>query len=247
MSRVCVFFGADHKCGVSMLSQCVAERISELEPDMRILLLHAHGLGGRDFSSSTGESFEALKPYLSRKLIDADEVLKKSLWRGNIHVIGCAEEVGSASAYHPDMVRGLIESLGSSLDLILCDSGADPEHGLSLGALLACDAAYIVLSQDESALGRCEKRAGFFSDLRLNIAGFVVNKFDRNSSYTLRYIAERLGEDADMFCTVRFSEHGRRAETDGRSIISFSGGGFKRDIDELSYKLLDEAWPEASS
>ena len=48
-------------------------------------------------------------------------------------------------------VLAAMKSAAQSFDLVICDSGANIEHGLALGALFASDCIYMVLDQSESA------------------------------------------------------------------------------------------------
>ena len=237
MSRVVCFHGADHKCGVTMLTQCVAERISQLEPSLKVLLVHSEGRGGTDYSPMVSESMENIKPYLSGKLLDPAELLGRARWRGNLFVIGGAGETGSIFSYHPDMGKYMIESLRGSVDVIICDTGSEIEHGLSLGTLLAADSIYMVMTQQESAVSALENKHLLYEKLGIDAGALIVNKHDKGSPYTVKYLAERLGVPAGKFRTVRRSDYGIQAETDARPLVSYSGSAFRKDIDAVAREV----------
>lgn len=241
MTNTVSFFGADHKCGTGMISQCVAERIAAVMPDLKILLLHANGRSGSDYSPTVSESMDNIRPYLADRLVDSREILEKSRWKDNLFVIAGTEEIGSFASFNPDMTSYMLESLRKDADLILCDSGCEIEHGLSLGSLLSSDHVYMVMTQNESALRRYEWQKNLFEKLGIFPGRFIINKFDKGSPYNVRYIGERLALYADQIMTVRLSEYGMRAEYDERSLVNYPGSGFKRDIDAIACKVLEDS------
>ena len=237
MSFVVSFHGAEHKCGTTMISQCVAERVSQLAPDLKVILLHPQGRWGTEYSPMTGETMETIKHYLAEKLLEPEELLGRVRWRGNLHVIGGAGETGSIFSYHPDMGKYLIETLQNSVDLIICDSGCDIEHGLCLGTMLISDRIYIVMDQRERTVAFYENNVALHEKLGLAPFAYVVNEYDKGSPYNVRYLAERLNSDKERFRKIRSSDYGLQAEIDGKSLVSYQGKGFVRDIDALAKEL----------
>ena len=241
MKKVFTFHGADHKCGCSMISQCIAERLAKKRPDLSVLLVHAEETGCTGYSPRVGESMERIRPYLAERLLDVCDIVRKSEYKDNLYIISGTDKPGSSESFHPDMAEFFLKTISQSFDIVICDSGANIEHGLSLGALFSSDLIYIVLEQSESAFKRYEWLMPLYDKLVLNIGGFVLNKFVRQSAYTRDYVRRRLKIHRDRVFTVRESSFGDLAEIDEKSLLSYKDPAFTKDIDALSEDILAEA------
>lgn len=241
MTKVVSFFGADHKCGAGMISQCIAERIAAVAPKLKVLLIHTNGRSCTEYSPTVSESMDNIRPYLADQLLDSHEILEKSRWKDNLYIIAGSQELGSASLYDPAMTNYMLEALDREFDLLICDSGCEIEHGLSLGSLIAAENIWMVLTQNESALRRYEWQRPLMEKLHLKTDRFVINKYDKSNPYNCRYITERLNLDPERTFTVRQSEYGGRAEYDERSLVNYPGSGFRKEIDAVAAKILEDA------
>ena len=238
MKKIFTFHGADHKCGCSMLSQCVAECIAGKKSDLNVLLVHAEESRGAGYSPKVRESMERIRPYLADRLLDVRDIVKKSGYKGNLSIIAGTDKPGSSEAFHPDMAEFFMGRMAQSFDIIICDSGANLEHGLSLGALFASDAIFMVFDQTESAFRRYEWLRPLYEKLDLKIEGFVLNKFTEDSAYTKEYARKRLKAGKDALMTVCGSQFGALAEIDEKSLLSYRDDMFRRDIRALSEEIM---------
>ena len=103
--KVFCFFGSDHKVGTSMISQCTAECIASAYPKITVLLIHAEGDRGSDYIPCVGESMERIRPYLSEKFLDRDEIMTRAKITDNFYVIGGAVNPGTSGRFFPDMAE----------------------------------------------------------------------------------------------------------------------------------------------
>ncbi len=234
---VITFHGSDHKCGVSQTAQGIAEMISELAPSRRILLLHSEGSPGCYYSMGAGLSIREIKPYI-REDSAAEEIKERARWRGNLHVIGGDGRPESAEYYAPEDIGIFLEIMREHFDLIICDSGAEVGHGLSLGSLISADGVYILLRQSEICMSRAEWLLPLYAELRLNICGHIVCMYEMNSPYSLASTASRLGIKSGIM-TIHRSRLGRRAETEGRSLLSVAERRYRRDISALAEEIMN--------
>jgi len=238
MKKIFTFHGADHKCGCSMLSQCVAERIAQKCADMNVLLVHAEQSEGTGYSPRVRESLERIRPYLAERLLDISDIVERSGYRDNLSIIAGTDRPGSSESFHPDMAEFFLGSVSESFDVVICDSGANMEHGLSLGALFASDSIFMVFTQSESAFKHYEWLMPLYEKLGLNIQGYVLNRFQSQSAYTRDYVKKRLKAGRDQLFTVRESSFGQLAEIDEKSLISYKDQGILRDIDMIVNSIL---------
>ena len=241
MKKIFTFHGADHKCGCSMISQCVAERVAKECSDLSILLVHAEESANTGYSPRVGESMERIRPYLAERLLDVRDVVRKSEYKDNLYMIAGTSCPGSSESFHPDMAEFFLSAMTENFDIVICDSGANIEHGLSLGTLFASDSIYMVFEQSESAFKRYEWLQPLYSKLGLNIQGFIINKFTKQSAYTKEYVRKRLGVQREMVFTVHDSQYGSLAEIDEKSLLSYKDQVFRRDIDLIVADILSSA------
>ena len=240
MKKIFSFYSSDHRTGTSMLAQCAAERLAERDRSKKVLLVQSRGCGGSDYSPQLRESVGRLKPYLAERLINAEEIKRKAVWRDNLSVIGGPDDPCGASDIYPEMGEYLLRTLAPYYDVVICDGGADIEEGLALGSLFASDSIYMVLAQSENCLRRYEWLLPVYRQLSLVAERFVINSFSPASPYTEGYICDRLGIPKTAVRKVRCSDFGQTAETDARSLVSYRDKGFLKDIDELVTEICDE-------
>lgn len=233
MAYVVSFHGCDHKCGVSTISQSVAEKAASALSDKRVLLIHTEQGPGNDYSPMIGESLENIRPYLAENLVNTDELIDKCKYKNNLYILGGASKPGSSGLYHPDMAEYLIQKVSKVFDFVICDTGSEIEHGMCLGALCSSEAVYQITTQSEIAIKRFEWQASLYDKLRLKIAKLIINKYNGKEINSKDIIAARLGfKNEDIVCVKR-SSYGERAEDEGKSILSFRERAFSKSIDEL--------------
>ena len=189
---------------------------------------------------------ERIRPYLAERLLDVCDIVKKSEYKDNLYIISGTDKPGSSESFHPDMAEFFLKTISQSFDIVICDSGANMEHGLSLGALFSSDLIYIVLVQSESALKRYEWLMPLYGKLALNLGGYVLNKFTKYSAYTRDYVKRRLKTQRERVFTVRESSFGDLAEIDEKSLLAYRGNAFAKDIDALADDILIEAGATAT-
>ena len=241
MDKVFVYYGVDHKCGTSMICQSVAERIAKEFPELKVLVVHTEGRRGTDFVSGISESMERIRPYLVEGFLDGEEILGKSKLKENLYFIAGEEQLDSASSYHPGMSDLFLSTMRPKFDLIFCDSGSEIEHGLALGSLFVADAIYVVMLQSESALKRFEWLYPLYTKLNVKTACYLVNKYDKDSPYSMRYLQDRLGFSGKQFITVRESLQGKQAEIERCTLNSYNDKAYNNDITNMANAVLKRA------
>jgi len=238
MGKTISFFGADHKCGTSMVAQCAAEILSASLPELNIILIHAEGAIGNDYTKAVCESLDSIRPYLEERLLDAHSLVKKSREKSNLYYISGTSKLESAFNFHPDMGEYYVKKLAEEFDLVICDCGSEIEHGLSLGSIFSSDYLYLVASQSESAIKRYEFQKVLFDKLRIDIRRLILNKYDRKLPNTVSFVAERLLMENEEILPLRFSPYGMMAEFESESLISCGDEGYRKDIEILCRDII---------
>ena len=239
MKQICTFFGMDHKCGSSMISQSVAEALAAKLLDQKILLIHTECDGNNLFSPNVGESLESIHPYLTERLIDMGELAEKSRYKDNLYIIGGNYKPGSTSNLSPEMSEYLLDAASEIFDIIVCDSGADFEHGMSLGSLFAANNIYLVTTPSEASVRKGEYSVSFFKQINLPLTKLIINKYSKKSVNSFDLISARLGFKKDNLFIVSESDNGDRAEQEERSIYSMKDTRFRKEIDKIADDIAE--------
>lgn len=241
MDKVFVYYGVDHKCGTSMICQSVAEKIAKEFPELKILVVHTEGRRGTDYVSGVSESMERIRPYLAEGFLDGEEILNKSKLKDNLYFIAGEEQLDCADRYHPNMSALFLSTMKDEFDLIFCDSGSEIENSLALGSLFVADAVYIIMQQSESALRRFEWLYPLYSKLNVKTAGYLVNKYDKESPYSIKYIQQRLDFLDKQLITICESLQGKQAEIERCTLNRYNEKAYNKDIEEMANHILKRA------
>ena len=239
MRQICTFFGMDHKCGSTMISQSVAESLAAKLSGQKILLIHTECDGNNLFSPNVGESLDSIHPYLTERLIDMGEIAEKSRYKDNLYIIGGNYKPGSSSNLSPTMGEYLLSAASELFDIIVCDSGADFEHGMSLGSLFSANNIYLVTTASEASIRKGEGCVAFFKQINLPLTKLVVNKYSKRSVNSIDLISARLGFKKDNLFIVSESDNGDRAEQEERSIYSMKDSRFRKEIDRIADNITE--------
>lgn len=240
MSKTVSFFGADHKCGTTMTALCVASRLAAMHPELEILLVSCDNKTGEDYSPKICESMERIRPYINEKLADMHEIAAKARYSNNLSIIGGAGAGEYNGDFNADGIAYFLSCCKDYYDFIICDSGSDVFHSLSIGSMYAADELYLVADQRELSFRNYERYLPLFRRLDIHFTAFILNKYDRENPYSVDYCLKRLCIEKDELLTVKESAFGDIAEMQQKSLLEFKGVAFKRDIDKLCKRICSE-------
>ena len=240
MSKVFVFHGGDHKCGVSQISQSAAELLARRNPDMTVMLIHADGKRGSEYCANVRESIGRIRPYLAEQILDTKETLDRARYKDNLYIIGGSDDPLSASSLKADMSEFLISALKNFCDVFIIDSGSELNPGFGLGALFSADRVYLMLLQSENCLRHFEWNRSLYEKLRIPFDVFIINKYDRLSAYDASYIEKRLGIEGRAVIKLPSHSLGEMCEIKGESLLSVrKERAFEKGL-ELIVKDIEE-------
>lgn len=240
MKNLVAFHGADHKVGTTMLAQSAAEIIASSMKELRILFVSLQGRPGTEYIREVGQTIDGLKIYLNNKVLPKDEVLRTCRKTENYYVLGGVKDPLESRRYFPDAAIYLLDTVAEDFDLIIADTGNNPDNGLTAGALQTAGLRYCVLTQQETALRRYEQMQPIYSMMELTFDQWVVNKFIFDDPYSLSLISKRLHIPADCLIPVDFAGYGREAEMDCKPLISYRNEKYISDIIDLANGILDK-------
>lgn len=238
MGKVAVFHGADHKNGVTMVSQSVAELAAEQGENLRVLFIVLNGRINNQFLKDDIRTVDDFKLQMESRFIKETDFARECRYRGNLFVLGGLKTEAEERFYFPENVKYLIETVKGEFDLVICDTGACLDSGLAVGGMEAADLCYAVISQEESAIERYMKKIPICEEAGFNFKKTVVNKFREEDSYSKRYMSERLGIGREKLFFVRETENGRQAEKERKSLLEKNEEGFGEDIMAVANDIL---------
>lgn len=240
MNCMFAFHGVDHKVGTTMLTQSVAEMISEYNKELRVMLLHLNGRPGLEYASSIGETVEGIKLYLDNHLLQNGEWIPSCKKSDNLYQLGGIKSVGLSRHFSPASAAYLLDVIADEFDLILVDAGNDLDNGLAVGALEGISNRYCILTQQESMLKRYEENKTLYEQLGFSFSGIIVNKFHKQDPYSLDYMAKRLDFELEKLEKVELTNKDRQAEMEYRTLISFGDSNYNADILLIANHLLTQ-------
>ena len=240
MEKLFSFHGIDHKVGVTMIAQSVAELIANERKDLKILLIT---LNGRKNAGYVKENIETIDNY--RMQIDSKIIISKDFLGGtkrceNLHMLAGLIKESEERYYFPDSAAYLLEAVEDQFDIIIGDTGSEIDNGLAVGGLSISNDNYLILTQLESSLRRFEEQTDRFSKANIIFEKYILNKYDEKDPYTLQYIEKRLKIDKNLLMKVKNVDYGKQAEMEYRSLIEFRDDKYKSDILLIVNQILSK-------
>jgi hypothetical protein len=183
------------------------------------------------------ESIDALKSRLESRLLSEDELTAHCLRAKNLFVLGGVVNEEEERYYMPESAACLMDVAERAFDVVVVDSGSRLDNGLSFGALSYDANRFLVLTQQETALARWEKRRPLYERLGVMPKAYILNNYIEKDIYPADYAARRLTVDRRQFHCVRFARDGRRAEIEHKTLRAIASDRFQEDITRLSDAL----------
>jgi len=240
MNRVVTFYGADHKCGTSMISLCVAKSISKLCPSLKVLLIYIDNKSSEAYSPKIGENLSRIWPYINEQILDLDELEYKAQYDNNLSIIGGINMTDPEERFNTIGCEYLFSRCRERYDIIICDAGTEITRALCFGSILASDEVNMVIAQKESALKKMEIESSFYKKMNINFSYYILNKYDRDNAYSKKYCAKRLEVSEDLFNCIADSGYGDIAEMQGKSLLDYKSVAFKRGIDNMGKRIISD-------
>lgn len=237
---ICIaFHGGDHKSGVTMLTQCVGEHLTEHLEEESVIQAGLQGNPGGDYCKSTVPSVEAVRSYLEQNLLNAQELLRDCKVKERQYLIRGIERPEQQRLYHPKLAQYLVGQLKEQAQFILCDTGSELDNGLAIGGLQSADLRCLVLTQQESSLSRWERHQNLYRRLGIDFQMVIINRYLPEASFTKEYIAERLGFPVDRILTVSDSPYGLRADGEKKSLLQYKDERVRQGIRSVCERLAE--------
>jgi hypothetical protein len=239
MSEYYIFHGVDNKVGTTMTALSVAEAAAEKLPDRKVAFLAMNGRESTEYAREGAESVDALKSRLESRLLGEEELTERCLRVKNLFMLGGVANEEEERYYTPESASCLLDVAGRAFDVIVVDSGNRLDNGLAFGALLYDTNRFLVLTQQETALSRWERRRALYEKLCVAPKAYILNNYIEKDVYPADYVARRLAEERRFHC-LRFTRDGRQAEIERKTLWASASEGFADDVADLASAIIDD-------
>ncbi len=239
--NVISFHGSDHKTGVTMLALSVCSDICRKNADKNIMFIGMNGRPSCEYVREEAFSIEDIKTHLDNRTLTPEEIKMMCRSKQNFYMLSGIKNLIKEREFFPETAEYLLTTIRECFDLIVCDTGNDPDNGLAIGALHGSGQSYCVVSQCESSVNEYERRMWLFKKLGIDFNAVVLNKYFPKDPYDRDYLSERLGKDMEYFLTVRMAGYGRQAEMDHQTLLEYRNDAYGRDIAALSDRIMSGA------
>jgi len=233
--------GGDHKMGVTMLAQCIAEHLAETLEEKSVVQAVLHGDPGGDYCGAAVQSVEGMRSYLEQNVLNCGEMMRDCKVEDRLYLLRGVLRPEQRRMYHPRIAQYLLEQLRTQADFIVADTGSEADDGLAVGTLRAADYRCLVLTQQESALSRWERHRNLYRRLEIDFQLVLVDRYLPEAPYTKEYLAERLEFPADRILTVPDSPYGLRADGEKKSLLKYKDERFRQGIRQICERLAEYA------
>jgi len=239
-SAIC-FFGGGHGAGVSIVSQLVAKRLSEIT-DKSIAYIILSGSEEADYINTNGgnQGLSAIKDKLTNNILSREELLSSFIKYDNLYILPGERDISKVKYYHPKHIENLVDLSLDAFDAIILNCGSGGTNGMSIGGINSSGLKYLVTTQSSKYLNNFKKiEKQIFSNLGIDTNEFklILNKYIDSDQLPS---AGKLSEAYNMQISglIKLSDP-------VLSLIIESGGGsfldndkyFKKSIDLLSGQL----------
>jgi hypothetical protein len=221
-----------------MVALSAAESVAERLPEKKVLFLALNGRESTEYVREGAESVDALKSRIESRLLGEEELIAHCLRLRNLFVLGGIANEEEERYYMPEATAFLMDVAGRVFDFVVVDGGNRLDNGLAFGALLYDANRFLVLTQQETALARWEKRRVLYERLGVMPKAYILNNYIEKDIYPVDYVARRLAEEEGRFYCVRFVRGGRQAEIERKTLWASAADGFADDIAALTDALV---------
>lgn len=231
--------GGDHKTGVTMMTQCLAEHMADHLEEMSVIQAALQGNPGGDYCAASVKSIEEVKLYLEQGLLKPQELLRECKVQERHFMIRGVVKPEQVRLYHPRMAQYFVEQLKEHAQFLISDTGSEIDNGLTIGGLQSADLRCLVLTQQESVLARWERHQTIYRRLGIDFQMVIINRYLPEATYTKDYLAERLGFPVDRILTVADSPYGLRADGEKKSLLQYKDERIRQGIRTICERLAE--------
>lgn len=239
MNNLFCFHGIDHKVGVTMTAQSVAELIASANDNINVLLISLNGRKSCEYVREEVRNIDDYKLQIDSKMLLSKEFIRDCKYKSNLYFLAGLENEHEERYYFPDSAKYLLESIEGDFDIIIGDTGSELDNGLALGGMAVAKKNYLITTQLESNLDRYTKRAPWFEKAEINFESIIINKFCEEDPSTLKYVTERMYFDRNKAFKIKATGYEHQAELERKTFMEFKSETYRDEITLIANNMLE--------
>ncbi|MCL4415446.1 MAG: hypothetical protein M1365_01900 [Actinobacteria bacterium] len=178
-NTVC-FFGSGPGAGTSMISQSVAQILSDIT-GKSTGFLSLDGSEGIDYFDIDSGSYglAEIKERLKNNILSPEELKNSCIKSSSLYFLPGEKEISKVRHYQPDYIEKLVDLCSKTFDVVIINGGS-AITGMSIGALNSSKLKFLVTTQSDKHFRNFNKLLNqIFSNLGISSGDFslVVNKY----------------------------------------------------------------------
>jgi len=242
-NNIVCFFGAGPGAGTTMISQSLAQVLSDLIGRSIIFLAldGSYGTNYFDIDSRSGGLAE-IKDRLINNILSADELKNSCLKTGSLYVLAGENDISKVRHYHPEHIEKLTCLSSRTFDITIINAGS-AITGMSIGALNSSKLKYLITTQSYKHFRNFEKLVSqIFVNLGISSDDFslVVNKYIESSDLEDEIsLSKNYGMQLASVIPLLDYTTSLEAENNGKSLVSYDQI-FSDSIRQLAVFLCKE-------
>lgn len=237
---ITTFYGADAKCGVTMICQEIAQALADLDTSKKVILLNLSGSPGTEFSNlDFNYCIDDIHIKLKSEVMTVEELIGACVVQKNLYVLAGSKNIKIRKEFYPEEITSLLELAQFNFDYVIVDAGSAVDYGLNIGALLKSDRRILVTTQSKQAWRSFrQKYVQILAPLKISFDKLIVNKlFMGSGMLSQKEIASSYELSSD---SLELSPYGLQAEKDSCKLSKLDRY-VKKDITRLVSNLFFKA------
>lgn len=234
-NNVVVFLGADSKVGTSMISQCIAEKLS-LDNDIKVLLAALDGEPGLDYihHNRNGIGMDAIKGKIAHHILSEEELQSVCVKINQLYVMQGPRLIVNRNHYYPEHIEAFLELASQIFDVVIVDAGSNVELGMTIGALNSTQHRCLITTQQNKCVRHFKLvRDQILSKLSIQDFVLIINKYLENKELPDKHEISR-HYNMPFAAAVPYSEYGWQAEIEECSLLNFHEALYEDAIDRIT-------------
>ncbi|MCG8483586.1 MAG: hypothetical protein MJA31_09785, partial [Clostridia bacterium] len=234
-NNVVVFLGADSKVGTSMISQCIAEKLSS-DNDIKVLLAVLDGKPGMDYIHYNDNcvGIDTIKGKIAHQILSEEELENVCIKINRLYILQGTQTIVNRAHYHPEHIETFLELASQAFDIVIVDAGCNVELGMTIGALNSTQHRCLVSTQQSTCLKHFKLvRDQILSKLNIQDFVLIINKYMENNELPDKHELSRY-YTAPIVAAVPYSEYGWQAEIEQCSLLNFHELFYKDAISHIT-------------
>ncbi len=238
-SAVC-FLGAGEGAGVDMISQSIAQELSDITGRATSLLILSGGEGTSYINpESDSQGLSDIKDRLKNNILSVEELKNTCIKNRNLFILPGEKDISKVRHYYPEDIEKLIDLSSEAFNVVFINCGS-AVTGMSIGSLNSASFKYLITTQSDGYFKNFKRvEEKIFSHLGIGAGDFslILNKYvDSDELLNEIDIAKNYGTSLAGVIPLLDYVVSLAAERDRKTLSSYSKH-YKDSIKNIAHSI----------